>query len=696
MSGLLAVLMAFTVLAGFGTTTAFAASETAESYMISFPRDGDAAQIYSADAWGHSAKNYMNGWATGSSNYTTLHCMDSFDGKVCYCIEPGLSRNVGDTYYGLGEDFWDNYPSQYNNTVQPDDIMLRPDLYFLAYKNLYANSGAATKGANDDTADGFSEAKIANIIQRLADETYQPTPVRRTYIQKKNNPKKKRPLGIPTFTDKLVQEVLRMVLEAVYEPVFLPVSHGFRPKRSCHTALKFLKMEFNGMRWFVEGDIKGCFDNIDHSVLVGLIHSKIKDARLIKLIYKFLKAGYLEDWKYHKTYSGTPQGGIISPLLANIYLHELDKFVMKLKSEFDTHGQEPVRTEYRLLSNELQKLSYHIGRHTGAEREELLSEYNEKRKLMLKMPCTAQTKKCIKYIRYADDFILGVKGSQEDCQWIKSKLSEFIRETLKMELSEEKTLITHSSEKARFLGYDIRVRRSSIVKHGGPGQKTKRTLNNSCELSIPFDDKIHSFIFAKKIAIQRPDGKLMPVRRKSLLRLTDLEIVSAYNAELRGICNYYGIASNFYKLCYFSYLMEYSCLKTLASKHKCTIAKVVEKFKDHYGEWGIPYETKMGQKRCYFAKYSDCKDKANPTDIVCNAAVEYGYSRTALEQRLKAKVCELCGTTESDCYEVHHVNKLKNLKGKQAWEVAMIAKRRKTLVVCKKMPCCNSQPVSNC
>ena len=272
-----------------------------------------------------------------------------------------------------------------NSLANKDEIftrlyryMLRSDLYFLAYKNLYANSGAATKGANDDTADGFSETKIANIIQRLADETYQPTPVRRTYIKKKNNPKKKRPLGIPTFTDKLVQEVLRMVLEAVYEPVFLPVSHGFRPKRSCHTALKSLKMEFNGMRWFVEGDIKGCFDNIDHSVLVGLIHSKIKDARLIKLIYKFLKAGYLEDWKYHKTYSGTPQGGIISPLLANIYLHELDKFVMKLKSEFDTHGQEPVRTEYRLLSNDLQKLSYHIGRRTGAEREQLLSEYNEK------------------------------------------------------------------------------------------------------------------------------------------------------------------------------------------------------------------------------------------------------------------------------------------------------------------------------
>lgn len=561
--------------------------------------------------------------------------------------------------------------------------LLRPDIYFTAYKNLYANKGAATKGANDETADGFSEAKIAKIIQKLADETYQPTPVRRTYIQKKGNSKKKRPLGIPTFTDKLVQEALRMVLEAVYEPVFLPVSHGFRPKRSCHTALKSLKREFNGARWFVEGDIKGCFDNIDHNVLAGLIHNKVKDARIIKLIYKFLKAGYLEDWKYHKTYSGTPQGGIISPLLANIYLHELDKFVMRLKQEFDTHSKEPIRDEYRLLSNEIQKLSYHIGRADGAEKERMLAEYQQKRKLMLKMPCTAQTSKCIKYIRYADDFILGVKGSKIDCIWIKEQLSKFIAETLKMELSTEKTLITHSSQSARFLGYDVRVRRNGILKRGGPGGKTKRTLNNSCELAIPLNDKIHKFIFANKIAVQKENGTLFPVSRASLLRLTDLEIVSAYNAELRGICNYYGIASNFYKLCYLAYLMEYSCLKTLASKHKCTISKVIAMFKDGNGKWGIPYETKAGMKRCYFAKYADCKEKSNPTDTICNSAVVYGYSRNTLEKRLKARVCELCGTTESDCYEIHHVNKLKNLKGKQLWEIMMIAKRRKTLVVCR-------------
>ena len=561
--------------------------------------------------------------------------------------------------------------------------LLRPDIYFVAYKNLYANNGAATKGVNEDTADGFSEAKIDSIIKALADETYQPMPVRRTYIQKKNNRKKLRPLGIPTFTDKLVQEVLRMILEAVYEPIFLDVSHGFRPKRSCHTALKQLRREFNGTRWFVEGDIKGCFDNINHAVLVGLLSNKIKDARITKLIYKFLKAGYLENWQYHKTYSGTPQGGIISPLLANIYLHELDKFVMKLKSEFDTPGVGQITPEYRELHNEIKRLSHRLTKVTGEEREMVLAEYKPKRQKLMTIPCTAQTDKKLKYVRYADDFLIAVKGNREDCQWTKSKLAEFIGDTLKMELSEDKTLITHSSKCARFLGYDVRVRRSGKIKRGGPGHVKMRTLNGGVELLVPLNDKIRQFVFTKGVAIQKKDGSMFPVHRKYLVGLTDLEIVSVYNAELRGICNYYGMASNFCKLHYFAYLMEYSCLKTLASKHKTSLSKIIDKFNDGTGKWGVPYETKLGNKRRYFANYADCKGKGSATDYISNAAVVYGYAVNTLENRLKAKVCELCGTTESDHYEVHHINKLKNLKGKERWEIAMIAKHRKTLVVCR-------------
>lgn len=269
--------------------------------------------------------------------------------------------------------------------------LLRPDIYYEAYRNLYANSGAATKGVNEDTADGFSEAKINRIIKSLETETYQPKPARRTYIQKANG--KMRPLGIPTFTDKLVQEVLRLVLQAVYEPVFLNCSHGFRPNRSCHTALAQAKQEFSGARWFIEGDIKGCFDHIDHTVLVGLVNRKIKDARLIKLLHKFLKAGYMEDWRYHITYSGTPQGGIISPILANIYLHELDKFVMALKAGFDVYEEKKYTPEYNALLSKKKVVQRQIKKAEGEERQRLIEKYREIRKQILTTPAKSHTDK---------------------------------------------------------------------------------------------------------------------------------------------------------------------------------------------------------------------------------------------------------------------------------------------------------------
>ena len=588
-----------------------------------------------------------------------------------------------------------------NSKEHPEEVftrlyryLLRPDLYYIAYKHLYANSGAATRGVNDDTADGFSEAKIAKIIKALEDGTYTPNPVRRTYIQKSNG--RLRPLGIPTFTDKLVQEVLRMVLEAIYEPVFLDCSYGFRPKRGCHTALKDLKHQFHGTRWFVEGDIKGCFDNIDHAALMGFLNAKVRDARVNQLIYKFLKAGYLEDWQYNNTYSGTPQGGIISPLLSNIYLHELDKYVMKLKAEFDKPKSQHFTYEYGVAQRRLKALKAQIEQATGAEREELIRQQKLAKQELLKTPCKSQTDKVIKYIRYADDFIIGVNGTREDCVEIKRKLTEFIRETLNMELSVEKTLITHSSECARFLGYDIRVRRENkVIKRGGPTHTTKRTLNNMTELLVPFNDKIHRFLFDKGVVEQCADGTLFPVHRKNMVNLSDLEIVTTYNAELRGICNYYNMASNFYKLSYFGYLMEYSCLKTLASKHKCHISNIHDKFRAGQGRWGVPYETKVGMKRCIFAKYSDSKNVKEPSDVKPNLFAQFSCMENSFESRLKAKKCELCGTTEAEHYEIHHVHKLKDLKGKTAVERAMIGRRRKTIVLSKQCHVKTHLPLSS-
>ena len=558
--------------------------------------------------------------------------------------------------------------------------MLRPDLYYLAYNKLYRNKGASTKGVNDDTADGFSEEKISKIIQSLSDETYTPKPVRREYIPKKRNSAKKRPLGLPTFTDKLVQEVLRMILEAIYEPTFSDFSHGFRPNRDCHTALTSLKQEFTGVSWFIEGDIKGCFDNIDHHVLVDIINSKIKDARLIKLIWKFLKAGYMEDWKYNSTHSGCPQGGVISPLLSNIYLNELDKFAEKTAKEF-YKPRDRVRTpEYAGIAWKKYYATKLLKTATGQKKSELLKKVKVLKSELRKVPCTSKTDKVIKYIRYADDFIIGVKGDRADCERIKQQFSEFISGKLKMELSEEKTLITHSNNYARFLGYDVRVRRDQTAKPNG--DKLIRTLNYSVELNVPFVDKIMPFLFDKAIIKQTHGGEIEHIARKYLYRCTDLEIVDTYNSELRGVCNYYGIASNFISLNYFAYLMEYSCLKTLAGKHKSTSKKIRDKFPAKGGGWGIPYDTKKGQKHRAFAKFTDCKGSNSFNDVIVESAIRHAGMTTTLEKRLSAKVCELCGKTNTPL-AMHHVNKVKNLKGKEQWEIVMIAKRRKTLAVCK-------------
>lgn len=558
--------------------------------------------------------------------------------------------------------------------------LLRPDIYYVAYQHLYSNKGAGTKGVTDDTADGFSEIYIENIIEALKNEMYQPKPVRRTYIKKSNG--KMRPLGLPVFTDKLIQEAIRMILEAIYEPIFSDYSHGFRPARSCHTALAQIKKEFTGARWFIEGDIKGCFDNINHAVLVEIINQKIKDARFLKLIRSFLKAGYMEDWKYHKTYSGCPQGGIISSILANIYLNELDRHVMKIKKEFDVATKARYTPEYTKLVGLRQRLHNKIKNSNGIEREKLIEEYKSATAQMLKLPAKQCDDKKIKYVRYADDFLIAVNGNRQDCEKIKQELTEFISTTLKMELSQEKTLITHSNTPARFLGYDVRVRRDQQIKP--KGKFKTRSMNNKVELSIPFKDKIEKFLFSNGIVKQRSDnGKLEPIHRPQLLNRTDLEIVTIYNAELRGICNYYGLASNFNKLIYFNYLMEYSCLKTLAGKHRSKVSKIRAMYKDGTGKWAIPYETKTVIKKMYFANYADCKGKKF-TDIVPQTAKNYSHDVTTLESRLKAKICEVCGCTESDRYEIHHVNKVKNLKGKSEWEKIMIAKRRKTIVVCHK------------
>lgn len=338
--------------------------------------------------------------------------------------------------------------------------LYNPEFYLLAYKNIYTNDGSMTPGVDGVTTDGMSLERIDKIIASLKDHSYRPNPARRTYIAKKNNPAKKRPLGIPSGDDKLVQEVVRMILESIYEPTFSDVSHGFRPGKSCHTALVKIQNTFTGAKWFVEGDIQACFDSFDHHVLIEILRRRIKDEAFIGLMWKFLKAGYMEQWKYHKTYTGTPQGSGISPILANIYLNELDKYMEEYKQEFSRPAR-TVNPAHRNMASRIfrykaqnDKVWNTLGAEEQKKRARILRQMRAEQRNLPTHPLREISYKSLQYVRYADDFLVGVVGSREDAERLKQDLAVFLKEKLGLTLSAEKTKITNTAQCARFLNYD--------------------------------------------------------------------------------------------------------------------------------------------------------------------------------------------------------------------------------------------------
>jgi group II intron reverse transcriptase/maturase len=357
--------------------------------------------------------------------------------------------------------------------------LFNPELHLLAYGKIYRNQGAMTPGVDRETVDGMTLAKIEAIITALRDERYRWKPTRRTYITKKQSVKK-RPLGLPTWSDKLLQEVIRMILEAYYEPQFSDHSHGFRPRRGCHTALQTISRKWQGTRWFLEGDISRCFDSLDHEVLLSILAEKIKDNRFLRLIRNLLAAGYLEEWRSHATLSGTPQGGIVSPILANLYLNRLDQYIERTQLPIHNQGQRrKANPEYTHL----------IGRAWKQERRGCPAEAKALRKQAQQLPAIDPFDpefRRLHYVRYADDFLLGFIGPRSEAEEIKRQLGEFLCQELKLELSEEKTLITHAkSETARFLGYEIATSHNDTKQ--AVNDRHQRSVNGRIALKVPQD-----------------------------------------------------------------------------------------------------------------------------------------------------------------------------------------------------------------
>lgn len=562
--------------------------------------------------------------------------------------------------------------------------MRNRDLFLMAYGKIYANKGATTLGTDPtDTIQGMSLARIDKIIEQLRTGTYQWKPSRRTYIPKKNG--KMRPLSVPNWSDKLVQEVIRMILEAYYEPQFRNNSHGFRPRRSCHTALDQIKHQWKGTKWFIEGDIKGCFCNICHQKLLALLSLKIHDNRFLKLIREMLKAGYLEDWIYHQSFSGTPQGGIVSPLMSNIMLHELDCFVEDIIIPQHTNNK------FRKQNPAYNRLSYLRQKARQTCNVDLYKRLTQVQRTISSGDPDDSNYRRLRYVRYADDFLLGFIGSKSEAIAIKEQIGCFLQ-GISLEMSEEKTFITHAlTQKARFLGYHIQTRKCNTKLTSLPNGVKIRSINGSIELQVPSD------VRTKWITRYTRADKTHQIG--AYIQLSDYEIVNTYGAQLRGLINYYAMADNIgTALRYVRWVCMESTRKTLAAKHRIKSPRTSHKRYRYKGgitekgklEWQHirvivqrkgkkPLIAKCGETPLRIRKTVYSSDKIPPAFVM--------GTRSELTTRLVMGKCELCG--EKSALEAHHVNKLKNLKqrwqgrkSKPKWVQWMIARNRKVIVVC--------------
>lgn len=557
--------------------------------------------------------------------------------------------------------------------------LFNPNLYLTAYGRIYRNKGAMTPGVTDETADSMSLEKIDTIIQAVRQERYQWQPARRTYISKKNG--KKRPLGMPVWSDKLLAEVMRMILDAYFDGTFSEHSHGFRSERGCHTALRDIYHTWKGTVWTIEGDIADCFGSLDHELILSTLGEHIQDGRFLGLLKKLLDAGYLEDWKLNKTLSGVPQGSILSPVLSNILLNKLDRFVETTLIPRYTRG------ERRKPNKAYERLKVQARRFRQKGQMKAARKHSQQAQQLPSIETHDPDYRRLRYCRYADDFALAFIGPKEEAEEIKQQLRTFLCEELKLDLSEEKTLITHArSQAAKFLGYEIATLQSNRKQYRDKNGRKNRRINGNIGLRVP------QTVVQEKC--KRYMQKNRPIHRAELLNESDYTIVATYQLEYRGIINYYRMAYNLHTLQKLKWVMEISLANTLARKHQMSVTKVYRKYKANLDVQGKRYKglqviVPREGKKPLVATWGGI-----PLIWDVNASIEdqtqtrWG-NRSELEKRLLAQVCEQCGATRmTDRIEVHHIRALKDLekytgRGKPQWVQIMAARHRKTLVLCR-------------
>lgn len=570
-------------------------------------------------------------------------------------------------------------------------LLYSEELYVIAYDHLRGNSGAMTAGisAQHGTADGLNMDSIRKIINSLKDKSYQPNPARRKYIPKSNG--KKRPLGMPDFKDKLVQECVKIILTSIYDsrikPTFLPTSFGFRKGLGCHHALKKGYKESKGFAWIIKADVKAFFDEVDHQVLINLLKQRIDDQKFIHLIWKLIRCGYMENGQLFKSKKGTPQGGNASPILANIYLHEFDLFIESLKKEY---GTTTIMTpKYVSLSSKLAQAKRAVRESTRFDDrfyKDKVAKVNELDKASRSLPSRIlknPNKAIFSYIRYADDWILRLKCSKAVAQEIYNRCESFFKTRLLLEWNKEKSILSRSTEKdVEFLGVELHFINKRAVKVLKMKTKSGRMYKQrTIQLNTMYYRINPAILFARLREKGFVDKDNKPISYRKIINQDIIEIVKLYQSTMRGIRNYYSFVHNVHQLNYIHYVLFVSLCKTLAHKAKTRKRQIMLK----YGGSTLNFRYGKNQSKVItissYGGYTRDLTAFNVKTVTedRNPIPDWFVTRTS--RWLNSGICGLCG--EKGYTEMHHVKHIKKRGHKYlGFDKVLRAINRKQVPLC--------------
>ena len=555
-----------------------------------------------------------------------------------------------------------------------------------AYVKISKNKGALTEGHEDEKImEFFGIKKAEKIANQIKKDQYKFKPVKRTWIDKPGK-KKKRPIDVPNQSDRIVQEAIRGILEAIYEPVFkeqgektenLSNNYGFRPNNSTWSAIEKLKLYSKRCNLAIEGDIVSAYNNVDHDILINILKQRIKDKKFIIFIKRMLKSGIMDEGRYEHSLSGTPQGGIVSPLLFNIYMLGLDQYIYKefitpILKENENKFDDIESKEYSRLTRELKKSITKLKKlkkeNPNDKKTIKISEKNFKRIRAIRNKTPSGDIKRLKkgaiYVRYADDWVLAITCKKKEAEIIKDKIAEFLKEHRKMQLDEEKTKITQTSKGYKFLGFEIRLNKTKIklkrvlLKHADGSYTRPLRRTTSRNITIEPDSKR----ILKRMKIMKfCNDQYEPRARPAWIVYNEFQIVQKYAQIFRGIYVYYEPCKKLTRLSHISYILQYSCAKTLARRKKVSIRKIFDLYSTNLNiETTIQGTKENTTRKVKFLGLTELRkiaiNRKRPLET-------YDPFRIQEHWRTKFKMyseCCICGETEG--IALHHLNSIRSIK----------------------------------